>query len=154
VGGKGNEGVANYVKRIKNSIGYVEYAYALQNKLTYGLVQNADKSAFLAPDQDYFQSASADADWAKADDFRLILTQQPGAKSYPITGAVWIMMYRQPKNPDNARQALEFFNWTLTKGQKIAGDLHYVPLPPATVKLIHAYWKSQFKDEDMKAGVK
>jgi len=151
VGGKGNEGVANYVKRIKNSIGYVEYAYALQNNLTYGLVQNADKTAFLAPDQDNFQSASADADWAEADDFRIILTNQKGAKSYPITGAVWIMMYRQPKNPANAKQAVEFFNWTLTKGQKIAEDLHYVPLPPATVKLIHAYWKSQFKDESLKA---
>jgi phosphate transport system substrate-binding protein len=141
VGGKGNEGVANYVKRIKNSIGYVEYAYALQNKLAYGLVQNADKSAFLTPDQEYFQAASADADWAEATD-------------YPITGAVWIMMYRQPKNTENAKQSLEFFNWTLTKGQKIASDLHYVPMPPSTVKLIHDYWKSEFKDAGVKSVIK
>jgi phosphate transport system substrate-binding protein len=154
VGGKGNEGVANYVKRIKNSIGYVEYAYALQNKLTYGLVQNADKTAFLEPYQDHFQAASADADWAKADDFRLILTQQPGAKSYPVTGAVWIMMYKQPKNPAQARQAIEFFNWTLTTGQKIAGDLHYVPMPAATVKLIQNYWRKEFKDPSLKALIK
>jgi phosphate transport system substrate-binding protein len=151
VGGKGNEGVANYVKRIRNSIGYVEYAYALQNKLTYGLVQNADKSAFLAPYQDNIQAASADADWASADDFRVILTNQKGANSYPVTGAVWIMMYRQPKNPAQAKEALEFFNWTLTHGQKIASDLHYVPLPPATVKLIHSYRKSRFKDAGLKA---
>jgi phosphate transport system substrate-binding protein len=154
VGGKGNEGVANYVKRIKNSIGYVEYAYALQNNLAYSLIQNADKSAFLAPDQANFQAASADADWAEATDFRVILTNQKGAKSYPITGAVWIMMYRQPKNPENAKQAIEFFNWTLTKGQKIASKLHYVPLPPATVKLIHEYWKSEFKDDRLKTAIK
>jgi phosphate transport system substrate-binding protein len=154
VGGKGNEGVANYVKRIKHSIGYVEYAYALQNNLTYGLVQNADKSAFLAPDLDYFQAASADADWAKAEDFRLILTNQPGAKSYPVTGAVWIMMYKQPKNPAQARQAVEFFNWVLTTGQKTAADLHYVPLPAATVKLIQNYWKTEFKDESLKTLIK
>jgi phosphate transport system substrate-binding protein len=154
VGGKGNEGVANYVKRIKNSIGYVEYAYALQNNLTYALVQNADKSAFLPPAQDYFQAASADADWAKADDFRLILTQQPGPRSYPVTGAVWIMMYRQPKNPERALEALTFFDWTLADGQKIASDLHYVPLPAPTVKLIRGYWKQEFRDDKLKALVK
>ncbi len=154
VGGKGNEGVANYVKRIRNSIGYVEYAYALQNNLTYGLVQNADKTAFLAPYQDHFQAASADADWAKASDFRLILTQQPGAKSYPITGAVWIMMHKTPKNPAQARQSIEFFQWTLTEGQKIASDLHYVPLPESTVKLIRAYWKKEFRDESVKAVIR
>lgn len=154
VGGKGNEGVANYVKRIKNSIGYVEYAYALQNNLAYGLVQNADKSAFLAPDQEHFQAASADADWTKAEDFHLILTQQPGAKSYPVTGAVWILMYRQPKNVEQAREALRFFNWMLTEGQKTASDLHYVPLPPATVSLIQAYWKKEFHDESLKTVTK
>lgn len=154
VGGKGNEGVANYVKRIKNSIGYVEYAYALQNKLAYGLVQNADKSAFLTPDQDHFQAASADADWAKADDFRLILTQQPGPNSYPVTGAVWIMMYRQPKDPAQAREALKFFDWVLTGGQDIASRLHYVPLPENTVALIRDYWKKEFKDEGLKSLVK
>ena len=153
VGGKGNEGVANYVKRIRNSIGYVEYAYALQNKLTHGLVQNADGTAFLAPYQDNIQAASADADWASAPDFRVILTNQKGPQSYPVTGAVWIMMYRQPKDPAQAKAALTFFNWTLTQAQKIASDLHYVPLPPATVDLIHAYWKSQFKDESLKSVV-
>ena len=154
VGGKGNEGVANYVKRIRNSIGYVEYAYALQNNLTYGLVQNADKSAFLEPYQDHFQAASADADWANAQDFRLILTAQPGPKSYPITGAVWILMYKQPKVPADSRQAVEFFDWVLTGGQEIASNLHYVPLPDETVRLIREYWHREFKDEGIRDFVK
>jgi len=154
VGGKGNEGVANYVKRIRHSIGYVEYAYALQNDLTYALVQNADKTVFLAPDQEHFQAASADADWAGAEDFRLILTSQPGAKSYPVTGAVWILMHKTPKSAERTRQAVEFFQWTLTEGQEIASGLHYVPLPEATVKLIRAYWKKEFRDASVKAAVR
>jgi phosphate transport system substrate-binding protein len=146
VGGKGNEGVANYVGRIRNSIGYVEYAYALQNNLTYGLVQNADKTAFLNPDQDFFQAASADADWGSAQDFRLILTAQPGKNSYPITGAVWIIMYKTPKHAERARQSVEFFQWVFSDGRKIASELHYVPIPDPTVKLIRDYWKREFTD--------
>ncbi len=148
VGGKGNEGVANYVGRIRNSIGYVEYAYALQNNLTYALVENADKTAFLEPYDDHFQAASADADWAGAQDFRLILTAQPGAKSYPIVGAVWIMMHKEPRNFGRARQALAFFDWIYDNGNDIATNLHFVPIPDPTVKLIRNYWRANFRNQD------
>lgn len=153
VGGKGNEGVANYVKRIRHSIGYVEYAYALQNNLAYGLVRNADGTAFLAPDQKSFQAASADADWAGTQDFRLILTAQPGPRSYPITGATWILMHRRPKSPAEARAAIAFFEWTLTQGREIASRLHYVPLPDATVRLVRDYWRRAFRDDTIRALV-
>ncbi len=144
VGGKGNEGVAEYVNRIKGSIGYVEYAYVLQNKMTYTLVQNAAGN-FIKPDAGAFQTAAASADWAKADSFYLIMTNAPGDQAYPIAATVFILMYKQPKDAARTATTLEFFRWALNSGQPLAEKLDYVPLPPVLVQQIEAAWKSQIK---------
>ena len=144
MGGKGNVGVASYVKRIKNSIGYVEYAYVLQNKMTYGLLQNK-AGKFVKPDIESFQAAAASADWAKAKDFHLIMTDAPGETAYPVTATVFILMYKQPKDADRAKEAFKFFTWALDEGQKQAQELDYVPLPADLAKQIEGYWKSEFK---------
>lgn len=144
VGGKGNEGVAAYVNRIKNSIGYVEYAYVLQNKMTYGLVQNR-ASQFTKPDADSFQAAAASADWKNSKDFYLLMTDAPGEKSYPITATVFILMYKQPKDTDRAKTSLNFFKWALENGQKQANDLDYVPLPDTLARQIEDYWKANIR---------
>jgi len=143
VGGKGNEGVAAFVTQSKNSIGYVEYAYVLQNHMTYGLVQNRT-GTFIKPDAESFQAAAESADWATAKDFYLIMTDAPGAKAYPVTATVFMLMYKQPKNPPRTKVAIDFFLWALENGQKQAAALDYVPLPPGLVKQIEAYWKTQF----------
>ncbi|MEI8151776.1 MAG: phosphate ABC transporter substrate-binding protein PstS [Hyphomicrobiales bacterium] len=143
IGGKGNEGVAAFVNQTKNSIGYVEYAYVLQNKMTFGLVQNK-AGKFIKPDAASFQAAAASADWAKAQDFYLIMTDAPGDAAYPIAATVFIIMYKTPKEPARAKTAIEFFRWALENGQKQASDLDYVPLPANLVQQIEAYWKSQF----------
>jgi phosphate transport system substrate-binding protein len=142
VGGKGNEGVAEYVNRIKGSIGYVEYAYVLQNKLTYGLVQN-QAGTFVKPDITSFQAAAASADWEKTQDFYLILTNAPGSQAYPVTAATFILMYKQPKDPAGSKEALAFFKWALENGQSLAESLDYVPLPASLVQQIETYWQSQ-----------
>jgi phosphate transport system substrate-binding protein len=142
VGGKGNEGVAAYVNRIKGSIGYVEYAYVLQNKMKYGLMQNR-AGHFVRPEISTFQAAAASADWSKTQDFYLILTDAPGAQAYPVTAATFILMYKQPKNAAASKEALAFFQWCLEHGQKEAEQLDYVPLPPSLVKQIEAYWKAE-----------
>lgn len=144
VGGKGNEGVAAYVTRIKNSIGYVEYAYVLQNKMTFGSVQNK-AGKFIKPNNESFQAAAASADWAKAKDFYLVMTDAPGEKAYPVTATVFVIMYKQPKDAERSKAALQFFKWALDEGQKQASDLDYVPLPAALTKLIEAYWVAEFK---------
>src|ERR1043166_1580693 len=140
VGGKGNEGVASYVQRLSGAIGYVEYAYAKQNKLSYALLQNRDGN-FVAPEDKSFQSAAASANWAKAPGFYEILTDEPGKDSWPITGATFILMHRVQSNPDNAKLALQFFDWASANGDRLAIDLDYVPMPDAVVGLVKKEWK-------------
>jgi phosphate transport system substrate-binding protein len=138
VGGKGNEGVAGYVKQIPNSIGYVEYAYVLQNKMNYASLQNAAGN-FVLPSAETFSNAAATADWAKAQDFNLVMTNAPGANAYPITASVFILMPRQPKDKAKSDAALSFFRYALDQGQPQAKALDYVPLPEALVKQIETY---------------
>ena len=146
IGGKGNEGVAAYVKQIKGAIGYVELAYATENAMPYATLQNAAGN-FVQPSIESFQAAAASADWANAQDFSLVITNAPGADAWPITATNFILMYKQPKNPQRSRDTLEFFKWALENGQPIAKELHYVPLPPELVKQVEAYWASQIKTQ-------
>ena len=138
VGGKGNEGVAAYINQIPNSIGFVEYAYVLQNHMAYALMQNA-AGHFIAPNVKSFQAAAQTADWAHAQDFYLVMTNAPGANAYPITASTFVLMYKQPKNAASSAAALKFFKWSLEKGQKQALSLDYVPLPAPLVKQIESY---------------
>jgi phosphate transport system substrate-binding protein len=143
VGGKGNEGVAAFVNQTTNSIGYVEYAYVLQNKMAYGLVQNK-AGKFVKPDAASFQAAAASAEWGKAQDFYLIMTDAPGNDAYPIAATVFVIMYKQPKDAARTNTAIDFFKWALENGQNQAEALNYVPLPESLVKQIEQYWKAQF----------
>ena len=144
IGGKGNEGVAAYVNRVPNSIGYVEYAYVIQNKMKYAVMQNS-AGRFVAPNARSFQAAAASADWSHAQDFYLVMTNAPGANSYPITATTFVLMYKQPKNPQRTQQALKFFRWSLEKGQPQAAALDYVPLPAPLVKRVEAYMAQTIK---------
>jgi phosphate transport system substrate-binding protein len=150
VGGKGNEGVASYVQRISGAIGYVEYAYALQNKLVHTLVKNRDGN-FVAPNMESFRAAAAGAQWGKAPGMYLILTDQSGKNSWPISGATFILVYRSQEKPDRAKEVLKFFDWAYADGDKLAMDLDYVPLPDSVVKLIQGSWKNEIKDPGGKA---
>jgi phosphate transport system substrate-binding protein len=146
VGGKGNEGVASYVQRVKGSIGYVEYAYALQNKMTYAQVQNRDGS-FVSPSSETFKAAAAGADWNKTPGYYLVLTDQPGRNSWPISGATFILMYKTQTKPDTAKEVLKFFDWAYSPdGDKLAEALDYVPLPDSVTTQIKSAWKLQIKD--------
>jgi len=145
VGGKGNEGVASYVQRIDGAIGYVEYAYAKQNKMAYTLVKNKDGD-YVAPNAKAFQAAAAGADWKSAPGMYLILTDAPGKTAWPIAGATFILMHKEQEKPENAKEVLKFFNWAYDKGDAMAEELDYVPLPNAVVDQIKASWKSQLKD--------
>ena len=146
VGGKGNEGVSSYVQRIAGSIGYVEYAYALQNKMNDVAVQNRD-GEFVRGNADAFKAAAANADWAKAPGFYLILTDQPGKGAWPISGATFILMHKAQDKPETAKEVLKFFVWAYSpEGDKLAASLDYVPLPDSVVKQIEASWKSNIKD--------
>ena len=146
VGGKGNEGVASYVQRVKGSIGYVEYAYALQNKMTYANVQNRDGN-FVSPSAETFKAAAAGADWAKAPGYYLILTDQPGKNSWPISGATFILMYKSQQKPETAKEILKFFDWAYSPdGDKLADSLDYVPLPSTVTGQIKGSWKALIKD--------
>ena len=136
-GGKGNEGVAAFVGRLPNSIGYVEYAYVKQNKMTYVQMQNAD-GQFVAPDDSAFKAAAAGADWAKS--FYQILTNQPGKESWPITGATFILMQKSQDKPVQAATSLKFFEWAYKSGDKTAEDLDYVPMPDAVKGVILKSW--------------
>jgi phosphate transport system substrate-binding protein len=140
VSGKGNEGVAAYVQRLSGSIGYVEYAYALQNKMSYALLQNKDGN-FVAPDDKTFRAAAASADWSKAPGFNLMLTDQAGKDSWPLTGATFILMHKKQDKPENGLIALKFFDWAYEGGDKIALDLDYVPMPDVVVKQVKTEWK-------------
>jgi phosphate transport system substrate-binding protein len=145
VGGKGNEGVANYVSRIDGAIGYVEYAYAKQNKLKYARMQNRD-GQFVAPEEAAFKAAAAGADWAKAPGMYLILTDQPGKASWPITGASFILLHSRQDRPENAKEVLKFFDWAFKNGDRMAAELDYVAIPDAVVKLIQSEWKAKLRD--------
>ena len=139
VGAKGNEGVAGNVAQTKNSIGYVEYAYAKQNKLTYtAIINKAGKT--VQPTVPAFQAAAASADWANAPGYYQILTDQAGDTSWPITGATFILMHKQPADKAAAAEALKFFSWSFEKGGKLAEELDYIPMPEGVVKLIKATW--------------
>ena len=141
-GGKGNEGVAAFVGRLANSIGYVEYAYVKQNKLNYVQLQNAE-GAFVTPDDDAFKAAAAGADWSKS--FYQILTNQPGKASWPITGATFILMHKSQDKPQQAAASLKFFEWAYQNGDKTAADLDYVPMPDSVKRVIVKSW-GELKD--------
>ncbi|MGA8170670.1 MAG: phosphate ABC transporter substrate-binding protein PstS [Methylocystis sp.] len=149
LGAKGNEGVASTVSNTKGAIGYVEYAYAKQNKLTFVKMLNKDGKA-AAPTSESFQAAAANADWAKAPGFYEILTDEPGAKSWPITAATFILLPKQPQDAAAAAEALKFFGWAFAKGGKAAADLDYIPLPDALVALIKKSWAANVKGADGK----
>ena len=145
VGGKGNEGVASYVQRIDGAIGYVEYAYAKQNKVAVAKMVNRD-SQVVAPGEESFKAAAASADWAKAPGMYLVLTDQAGKASWPMTGASFILMHTQQEKPDMAKEVLKFFDWAFKNGDAMASELDYVPMPDAVVSLIKAAWKQRIKD--------
>ncbi|MDP2694700.1 MAG: phosphate ABC transporter substrate-binding protein PstS [Gallionella sp.] len=145
IGGKGNEGVAANVQRMKNTIGYVEYAYALQNKMASVQMKNRD-GQFVVPGETSFKAAAANAQWDKAPGFYEILTDEPGKESWPISGATFILMHKMQENPDMAREVLKFFDWAYTNGNKLAADLDYVPLPENVQNLIRKAWKNQIRD--------
>lgn len=145
VGGKGNEGVANYVQRLKGTIGYVEYAYALQNKMIYARLQNKAGN-FVKPDSESFQAAAAGADWAGTPGFRVMLTNQPGSNSWPITGATFILVYKKQQRPEIAQEVLKFFDWAYHHGGDMASKLDYVPMPESVIKLVEQTWKKEILD--------
>ncbi len=145
IGAKGNEGVANNVANTKGAIGYVEYAYAKQNKLTYTKMINKDVKA-VSPDMDSFQAAAANADWKSQPGYGVILANQPGEKSWPMTAATWILMYKQPSDTATSAEALKFFSWAFKNGSKAAEELDYVPMPANLVADIEAMWKGDVKD--------
>jgi phosphate transport system substrate-binding protein len=144
IGGKGNEGVAGYVKQIPYSIGYVEYAYVKQNNLAFTLMQNS-AGKFVTPNAKSFAAAAATADWAHATDFNLVMTNAPGAASYPIAATTFVLMYKKPKNAGSSASARKFFGWALAKGQPQALTLDYVPLPAPLVKRIQGYVASNIR---------
>jgi phosphate transport system substrate-binding protein len=141
VGGKGNEGVANYVTRIKGAIGYVEYAYAKQNKIAYAQLKNAAGN-FVSPSEETFKAAANNADWKKAPGFYLLLTNQPGKDSWPITGATFILVHKKQDKPEQGSEVLKFFDWAYSSGDNMASQLDYVPMPANTKAAIRASWKA------------
>jgi phosphate transport system substrate-binding protein len=144
VGGKGNEGVAGYVKQLPNSLGYVEYAYVVQNKMTYALLQNAAGN-FIAPSAEAFAAAAGTADWKNARDFNLVMTNAPGAQAYPIAASTFILLPRQPKDKAKSDAAVAFFKYALEHGQDQANKLDYVPLPADVVQQIESYIAANVK---------
>ncbi len=142
-GGKGNEGVSAFVQRLPNSIGYVEYAYAKQNKMTYTMLKNKD-GHFVAPEADNFKAAAAGADWSKS--FFQVLTDQSGKDAWPISGATFILMYKSQDKPVNAANSLKFFDWAYGNGDKMADDLEYVPLPAPVKEMVRKSWSANIKD--------
>ncbi len=141
LGGKGNEGVSALEARTSGAIGYVEYAYALQNKLVHTKLVNAE-GVTLEPNAKVFAAAAANADWKTAPGFYLILTNQPGKESWPITGATFILMHKQQTDPQTAKSVLAFFDWAYRHGQDMASSLDYIPMPPAVVQTVEESWKN------------
>ena len=150
VGGKGNEGVAANVQRIKGAFGYVEYAYAKKNKISHAQLKNRD-GEFVQPDDETFKSAAANADWQGTPGMGVILTYQTGKNSWPATGASFILMHKTQPEALTGRAVLKFFDWSFKNGATMASDLDYVPLPPTVLKLINETWKAQLKDTNGKA---
>ena len=147
-GGKGNEGVSSYVQRLPNSIGYVEYAYAKQNKMAYVQLKN-QAGNYVSPSDDAFKAAAAGAEWNKS--FYQVLTEQAGKDSWPITGATFILMHKVQDKPAAAAASLKFFDWAYSQGDKMADDLDYVPLPASVKDLVRKQWADQIKDAAGKA---
>src|SRR6478736_5370467 len=145
IGAKGNEGVANNVAQTKGSIGYVEYAYALQNKLTYTKMTNKDGKT-VSPTSEAFQAAAANANWKSQPGYGVILANQPGAASWPMTAATWILIYKKPTDAAATGEALKFFAWSYAKGGKSAEELDYVPMPANVVKEVEGTWAADIKD--------
>jgi phosphate transport system substrate-binding protein len=149
IGAKGNEGVANNVANTKGSIGYVEYAYAKQNKLTHTKMINKDGAA-VSPTSEAFQAAAANADWKSQPGFGVILANEPGAKSWPMTAATWILVYKQPQDAAATGEALKFFSWAYKNGAKMAEELDYVPMPDKVVADVKQMWAADIKDSSGK----
>ncbi|MBI5137972.1 MAG: phosphate ABC transporter substrate-binding protein PstS [Nitrospirae bacterium] len=147
VGGKGNEGVAAFVTKLSGAIGYVEYAYALQNKMTTVQLKNRGGN-FVAPTASAFQAAAAGADWAHAGGFSVVLTDQPGAQAWPITGASFILMHAKQRRPEQGVQVLKFLDWAYRNGGAPAMALDYVPMPAAVADLVRATWTAAIKTQD------
>ena len=150
IGAKGNEGVANNVAQTKGSIGYVEYAYAKQNKLTFANMVNKGGKT-VTPTSETFQAAAANADWKSQPGYGVILANQPGDKSWPMTAATWILLYKKPQDPAATAEALKFFAWSYAKGAKMAEDLDYVPMPANVVTDIQKMWSAEIKDANGKS---
>ena len=144
IGGKGNEGVAAYVKQIKGGVGYVELSYALQSKMSHVAMQNK-AGKWVQPGAESFQAAAASADWASAKDFYLVMTDAPGDASWPIAATNFILMYKQPKDAARSKSVTDFFSWVYVNGRTQAEELHYVPLPEPLVKQVQEYWTANFK---------
>jgi phosphate transport system substrate-binding protein len=150
VGGKGNEGVAANVQRIKGSIGYVEWAFAKKNKVAHTQLKNKDGN-FLQPDDDNFKAAAASAEWTKTPGFGVVLTDQAGKQSWPITGVSFILMHKQQADAAKGKEVVKFFDWAFKNGGAAATELDYVPLPATVVKLVQDSWKANLKDASGKA---
>ncbi|SHI14346.1 phosphate ABC transporter substrate-binding protein PstS [Pollutimonas bauzanensis] len=146
-GGKGNEGVAAYVRQLKNSIGYVEYAYAKQNNLAWTQLKNKD-GKFVQPTQAAFAAAAANADWKSVPGMGVVLTEEPGAESWPVTSASFILVHKKQDKPENAKETLAFFDWAFKKGGKLAEELDYVPMPDSVTGEIANGWKTEIKAAD------
>jgi phosphate transport system substrate-binding protein len=145
IGARGNEGVANNVAQTKGAIGYVEYAYAKQNKLNYTKMINADGKT-VSPVSETFQAAAANADWNSVPGYGVILSNQPGARSWPMTAATFILIHKQPQDPAAAAQALKFFAWAYANGGKAAEELDFVPMPASVVTAVQGVWAKDIKD--------
>jgi phosphate transport system substrate-binding protein len=150
VGGKGNDGVAANVQRIKGSIGYVEWAYSKKNKMSHTQLKNKD-GAFLQPDDDAFKAAAANADWNKTPGFAVVLTDQPGKAAWPLTSASYILLHKTQADAAKGKEVLKFFEYAFKNGGAAATDLDYVPMPESVTKLVEAAWKSNLKDASGKA---
>jgi phosphate transport system substrate-binding protein len=149
IGAKGNEGVANNVAQTKGSIGYVEYAYAKQNKLTFTkMVNKAGKT--VSPTSESFQAGAANADWKSQPGYGVILANQPGDQSWPMTAATWILLYKKPEKAADTASALKFFAWSYAKGAEMAKELDYVPMPAKVVGDIEKMWSADVKDSSGK----
>ena len=150
VGGKGNEGVAANVQRIKGAIGYVEWAYAKKNKIAHTQLKNKDGN-FVQPDDDNFKAAAANAEWSKTPGFGVVLTDQAGKNSWPITGVSFILMHKQQADANKGKEVIKFFDWAFKNGDAAATELDYVPLPESVVKQVQGAWKANLKDASGKA---
>ncbi len=149
VGGKGNEGVAAYVRRVSGAIGYVEFAYALKHEMTHTLLENR-AGRFVGPTVESFQSAAANAQWKKAPGFYMLLIDQPGDASWPITGASFILMHQKQRDPAMAKALVDYFSWCFSQGTKQAASLHYVPMPKEVIAQVKGVWRDQITSSGKK----